>query len=476
MNIALIITAYNRPQYLKKCFDSLKKVSFKENVSIYIVDDASDSETIGLCREFHLYANNNQVETYLIEKVKNSGIKDSIKRGVECAIKDGCDIIINIDGDAILKPDAFNRLVELKQKHPNNIISGFNHVSANNPNVFEREDHYLKHFCNGINMCFDKPLYEKYIKPALEVHGNWDYNTSVNCKKDSVMFVVTKPSVVQHIGFDSSMGHYSEKGPDIAQDFKQLYLPDVTLFGIDAHDPKGIVRAAEICQRDVEFGAVKIITERLFQGREGYSDFIINKLHEHFDTSHCLVIHADGYIMNWEAWDDKWLQLDLIGASWWYKDNKNVGNGGFTLRSKYLQQLLPSLNVQDTHPEDHVICRVLREQLEREHNVKFASEEVANRFSIEGFNTPDHHYRGQFGFHGYKVDFDGSDVPKFIRPVRPQSVVAPARDHHQPGRFIPSQIGEPYADPNEFPNFIPKRFRPTGNPIVKSVTSTGKPK
>jgi hypothetical protein len=202
----------------------------------------------------------------------------------------------------------------------------------------------------------------------------------------------------------------------MAVDFYSLYLPDVTLFGIDAHNPHGIRRAAEICQRNVRFGAVNIITTRQFpgatlnEGRTNYSRYIIKELDKQFDTSHVLIIHPDGYILNWRAWDKDWLQFDYIGATWNYKDNKNVGNGGFSLRSKKLQHILATDKaIKAFHPEDDVICRQYRDYLEQKYDIRFAPEEVANRFSIEayGANTfpGGNRYSGQFGFHGYHVDY-----------------------------------------------------------------------
>lgn len=263
-------------------------------------------------------------------------------------------------------------------------------------------------------MCFSRTQFDKYISPALLKEGNWDYNTSIACQADIMPFAITRPSVVQHIGMISSMGHNHQE-PDRAGDFKFLTLPDVTLFGIDAHDPEGIVRAGKISQRDIEFGAVKIITERLFSGREAYSKFIMKDLDRYINTSHVLIIHADGYVLNWKAWRNEWLQYDYIGATWWYKDNMNVGNGGFSLRSKKLQHILATNDIEYLHPEDHHICRTYRKSLEENFGIKFAPEEVANQFAIEGYNSPDNAYNNQFGFHGFHVDFSHSSVPDFLQ-------------------------------------------------------------
>jgi glycosyltransferase involved in cell wall biosynthesis len=468
MVAALIITVYNRPGYLKKCFESVKQLKLPRNdirlASIYVIDDNSEEETKQLCREFCIAVNNtaSNVEAYCILKTENLGIKDSIKRGAEIAFEDKCDIVINIDGDSLLKPDALLKILTLKKAHPDNIVSGFNCVTTVNPNVFEREDHYLKHYCNGINFCFNKEEYEKYIKPGLEKHGNWDYNASVLCKKDTKMFVVTKPSVVQHIGFESSMGHYSANGPDIAQDFKMLSLPTVTLFGIDAHDPDGIIRAAGISQRDIEFGSVNIITERIFpganadEGRKNYSKFKIKELTKHFNTEHVLTIHSDGYVLNWEAWDNKWLEYDYIGAVWDHFNEHQVGNGGFSLRSKRLCNILAQDDtIDDFHAEDDKICRKYRPYLEKKYGIKFAPVEIAKKFSIEGWGLSSAFriYNGEFGFHGYHLSFKNSHVPEVLWPRRKEIKDGTGNTH--PGRFTPAA-----PDSTVFPNFLPEKFRP----------------
>jgi hypothetical protein len=194
----------------------------------------------------------------------------------------------------------------------------------------------------------------------------------------------------------------------------KIHIPELTLFGINAHDPEGLIRAAEICQREIEFGAVNIITQRMFpgnsleEGRIGYSEFMIKKLTNYFDTSHVLIINNDAYIQNPWAWDKEWLNYDYCGPTWGYKDGLNCGNGGFSLRSKRLCNILAwDRNIMETHPEDHHICRTYRPYLEKRYGFKWATEEQANRFGIEAYGAsafPDgNKYSGQWGFHGPHV-------------------------------------------------------------------------
>lgn len=407
MTTAIVIPIYNRPEYVKRCFDSLSKLTVNPDLFV-LVDDGSTVELPAF--------DGNWI------KKQNGGVKSALFTGIEYAFGNGADLVINLDSDAIVKPDFVKRLAGLHQAS-GLITSGFN-----NPKEPILHDCFKRH-ANGINMCFNREQYEAHIKPALlRRSGNWDYDASESAGK----VAITIPSCVQHIGIISSMGH---TGADRAHDFKTLKLPDVTLFGIDSHNVDGIMRAAEISCRDITYGDRNIIVDDLFtkggnteQRRADYSKFMIKQLANEFTTSHVLTIHADGYVLNADAWDNDWLNYDYIGATWWYKDNMNVGNGGFSLRSKKLCDILASYQIQHYHPEDHHICRTYRPALERL-GIRFAPEEVANKFSIEAYGSSDNKYNGQFGFHGNHVDL--SMLPVDVRYNRPVKQVI------QRGRVMP---------------------------------------
>lgn len=388
MKIALLIPFFNRPEYLRKCLASLPPYP----CTVILINDCStDPTSLDIANNFTLKGANVELHNF----PKNAGIKGALKYGWEYAFKKH-DIVINLDSDCIVKSDFFTTLLALREKHEG-IVSAFNSSdNRRNPVIKEHSNYLIKKHCNGASLCVTQELYSTYIQPSLSKAGNWDYNTSLlagSC-------VVAKPSLVQHIGMVSSMGHSLE--PDVALDFPKIKLPDVTLFGIDAHDPVGIKRAAEISQRHIEFGDVKIITERLFRGREGYSEFCIKEMWKYVKTSHVLIIHADGYVQNPWAWNDDWLQWDIIGACWdWYNEHQN-GNGGFTLRSKKLLNSIKDWKVTKELIEDDYLCRTMRPTLERQ-GIKFAPVEVCKRFSIEGYGIKPQYniYNGEFGFHSY---------------------------------------------------------------------------
>lgn len=203
---ALIITTYNRPEYLLQCLDSIMALTEFPELLI-IVDDASDLDTKKILYDYDTLIDH-QRHLY---KSTNLGIKDSLEKGFTYAFKHGAELVINLDGDAIVKPNFITRLKELHTRYPDHICSGFNCDNPKNPILYEAEDYVLRNHCNGINMCFNRRQYEQWIMPALLREGNWDFNSTHN-----LPFVISKPSVVQHIGLESSMGHVN---PDIACDY-----------------------------------------------------------------------------------------------------------------------------------------------------------------------------------------------------------------------------------------------------------------
>lgn len=406
MKVGLIITTYNRPQYLRECLDSVKRTSIKKEDVLIVDDDSSNQETKKLIRESGYE---------VLWKLSRSGIKNSLIGGYLKMFDKGYDLVINLDADAILRNDAIEVLVGLKKRFPDNLVGGFNTTVKNrNPIISYHADHFIKKYLSGICCCINRDEYEKYLLPALYTPiGNWDFMASQRHESDGKGVVVSRPSVCQHIGIhESAMGHISvTEPPDVAEDFKPLHLPDVTLIGAVGNWVK---EAIDISTRNIFFGAVKIIPP--LNSKEEYSKLVLKKLTHFFDTEYCLLIQHDGFVVNWKAWDNGFYGYDYIGATWpWYKDKFRVGNGGFSLRSKRLcdilakdENIIPKNDMFIKHfQEDHNICRIYRDYLERIHHIKFAPEDVANRFSVEawGLTPPGNRYNGQFGFHGGYVDF-----------------------------------------------------------------------
>jgi predicted GH43/DUF377 family glycosyl hydrolase len=184
----------------------------------------------------------------------------------------------------------------------------------------------------------------------------------------------------------------------------RLKLDDVTLVCVDDRRPELASVAIEECEKNVRFGDIKFFTNSdsykhavkipKLESMEGYCRFLVKDLHKHIRTSHCLIIQWDGYVVNPDSWQDEFLSYDYIGALW--KEDGKVGNGGFSLRSKKLLQLLSEDYFQGPFlPEDCYICRTKRDDLEQR-GIRIAPTTVASSFSVEGAIHHD-----QFGFHSF---------------------------------------------------------------------------
>ncbi len=226
MKLSLLITTYERPDYLYRCLESLKTSGITKDIQVLIVDDNSkDERVIQFASDFCDWFGG---EYSILKKEPRSGICQSLSIGYERLFKSN-DYVINLDADAIVSENFFEVIKKLIEKNPNKLITGFNSLTKNNRGsirhgvVSTSSDGYvLKKSCGGINLVTNKANYTKYIKPALDQinrmrSGNWDEVATRNYSKDGNLIVCASPSIVQHIGFDSSMGHNDK--PCYAQDF-----------------------------------------------------------------------------------------------------------------------------------------------------------------------------------------------------------------------------------------------------------------
>src|SRR6516162_7938544 len=106
--------------------------------------------------------------------------------------------------------------------------------------------------------------------------------------------------------------------------FMKPNLRDVTLICIDCTGKEHLAeRAIAKSLEQCDFGAVKLLTDK--PGRkwgvqippvrnvEEYSGFVVRKLWKYVETSHCLIVQWDGYVVNGSAWDNEFLNCDYIG-------------------------------------------------------------------------------------------------------------------------------------------------------------------
>lgn len=189
-----------------------------------------------------------------------------------------------------------------------------------------------------------------------------------------------------------------------------ISLPNVTLIALTNKDFEGHKHAIDLSREDIEFGAVKLIWDEKCTSIDEWNRKIIYELPKYVDTSHALLIHADGYVKNPELWNPEWLQYDYIGAPWplptddySYRDEEGglvrVGNS-VSLRSKKLMERVAQFEWKPyfgNTNEDGFISVHHRKQLQKE-GFKFAPLEVAVHFSKE-HEIPENFGLETFAFH-----------------------------------------------------------------------------
>ena len=208
-------------------------------------------------------------------------------------------------------------------------------------------------------------------------------------------------------------------------------LPGVTLLTATSVDIDPTHAAILRCVDQIKFGAVKMLSAAPPTKPDprvqyvdippldfiGYSRFIVEQLDAHIETDHCLIVQADGFILDAARWRPEFLEYDYIGAPWpeyiafdgggiglLRLDRNRVGNGGFSLRSKRLLKATSRLQFDGLdYPiksEDILICHYLYDEM-CAIGIRFAPPEIAALFAIESTRRLyGQSFHAVFGFHG----------------------------------------------------------------------------
>jgi hypothetical protein len=194
-----------------------------------------------------------------------------------------------------------------------------------------------------------------------------------------------------------------------------LNLSSVTLLCIETRDPTLALYAIQKCLEKANFGNIVLITDLAKLSKEpnqvkeivcvqappikttkDYSDLLLMGLRQYVSGTHVLIIQWDSFILHPELWTNDFLQYDYIGAVWPHHPNTPVGNGGFSLRSVKLLEVLEGPRVSKRHPEDFCICIDNKAMLESDFGIRFAPTKVAEQFAVERTE-----WHPAFGFHGF---------------------------------------------------------------------------
>lgn len=192
----------------------------------------------------------------------------------------------------------------------------------------------------------------------------------------------------------------------------KLHLPQVTLIALTSLDWEGHKRAIDKSCEEIDFGDVKLIWDQKIDSIDSWNYKVIYELWRYVQTDYAMLIHADGFIQNAEAWRSEFLDYDFIGSPWPLPQDDfsyrtptgelvRVGNS-VSIRSKMMLGLpymldIPWKSYYGNTNEDGFLCVHNREVLEK-HGMKFAPLKVAKYFSKE-WEIPENVGIDTFAFH-----------------------------------------------------------------------------
>jgi len=209
----------------------------------------------------------------------------------------------------------------------------------------------------------------------------------------------------------------------------KLHLPNVTLFAATSVEVEQANFNLKISSDCIEFAEIKLLSSSLPARKYekikyvsipsmkifDYNRLIIEDLYKYFNTSHCLILQSDSFVLDANHWKKEFLNFDYIGAPWPKKikvnpnlildmEKNQVGNGGFSLRSHKLAKITSKINYKEIEfpikSEDIIICHYLYKKM-LDNGINFAPPELASKFSMENVNRLyGQNENSVFGFHG----------------------------------------------------------------------------
>lgn len=316
-------------------------------------------------------------------------------------------------------------------RYNDRIHLGKNTISS--PSVLTLKNEDLIFFDENLTWLMDcdyyKRLYTKWGKPKILNSINVVNRMGAHQTSNTVATTTLRTREHNYI-----MKKYNEKKP------RRLQLKNVTLVAVSGLNPAGAIQALEYSMQGVDYHQAVLIahyapkdldpritfkkckdTELVSQDRKNtndYSKFMLYNLCDYIDSDYCLIVHNDAYVLRPDKWRDEFLEYDYLGAPFREKEHYTnegvevrVGNGGFSLRSKRMLNIMNELQLPFTdngtgyYHEDGVICVYYRKLLE-DKGIKFGPTELCAQFALE--KVVKETVWDPFGFHNNK-----GAIPRF---------------------------------------------------------------
>ena len=239
MNI--ILTTFNRYDYLKPSLESLYRSEFAEADVIWIYDDNSDKEVKELLLT---YENSTAPKTELHFNNENLGCDLNVYRSIKKTLeKTNEDFIVVTDSDALYNSGWLSFIKKELAWHGNKVgmLSAFN--TDGHPTKHEFSKTLVKKGgVGGLAVALNRKVFD-LIDPTLVLPGHscfcWDWQFIELCNNMNYDILCSKDSYVEHIG---KFGVHSMGRTDLAQNFlganlayeeKESSLSDYIMIGYE---------------------------------------------------------------------------------------------------------------------------------------------------------------------------------------------------------------------------------------------------
>ena len=213
-----------------------------------------------------------------------------------------------------------------------------------------------------------------------------------------------------------------------------IRIPRTTLVCVDCHYRQLALRALRLTLAQCEYPAVKFFSDafdaslgldpriefvpipRVASAAE-YSQFVLKDLLRYIETDFVQIIQWDGYVINGPAWTNEFLDYDYIGARWYFRDDdRSVGNGGFSLRSRRLLEALQDPAITCERAEDEAICLAFRDLLQDRYGIRIAPPALADRYSFEG-TAPNLEAFGFHRFYNFPLFYGKAELAEIVASI-----------------------------------------------------------
>ena len=164
MKLVIQIPCHNEQDNIGAVLESIpQKISEIDEIETIVLDDGSNDNTAEIASRFGVK---------VVSSIKKEGLSSTFKKGVECALKNKADILVNLDGDnqykasdieKIIKPILDNKADIVVGTRPVNKIKNFSLFKK----LFQHLGSYMVKLISGVDIKDAPSGFRAYNRKSL---------------------------------------------------------------------------------------------------------------------------------------------------------------------------------------------------------------------------------------------------------------------------------------------------------------------